>query len=385
MFSTTARSHPAVLFNSRLLVSILLLLSVLGLPGLLAQSDSTPGASGRDTLSITDALGRSVTLSNEPTRITLAGRAVLMLADAAYAFPSAHERITAVSRIDQGKGNFLRALDPDYGDKQILERNAGPEQIAATRPDLVILKDFMKGSLGDAVSRLGIPVVYLRLETPEDYRRDIRTLGRVLNAEARAEQIVAYYDERVQFVEERIAGVPDSERPNALFAYYAMQGNEAAVNVPPAGWIQTTLLRRAGATPLWENAVTGGGWQTINLEQVLQWNPRELFVVSYRRDITQVMERIRNDTRWQQIAAAKEGSIHAFPLDYYSWDQPNVRWILGLQWLAQKLHPDRFQGMDMEQVVYDFFSFMYDMNRTQTQEIVLSTLEGDIQLDSYAE
>jgi iron complex transport system substrate-binding protein len=342
-------------------------------------SQSTDGS--ESTVTVTDALGRSVTVPEEPERITLAGRAVLMLADAVYAFPSARDRVTGISRIDQGKGNFLRALDPDYGEKQILERNAGPEQVAATRPDLVILKDFMKGNLGDAVSRLGIPVVYLRLETPEDYRRDLRILGSVFDADARAEEIVRYYEERMRFVANTVADIPAARRPEALFVYYAMQGNEVAVNVPPAGWIQTTLLERAGARPVWADAVTGGGWQTVGVEQVLQWNPAELFVVSYRRDIGAAMERIRGDARWRRLAAAEADRIHAFPLDYYSWDQPDVRWILGLQWLAKTLHPERFTELSMEEELYDFFSFMYGMSRSETREIIVSSLEGVIDIE----
>lgn len=341
---------------------------------------SSSDTSDSETITVTDALGRSVSIPRSPQRVTAAGRAVLMIADAVYLFSNGRERLTAVGRIDQGKGNFLPEIDADYREKQLLQRNAGPEQVAATRPDVVILKDFMKGNLGDAVERLGIPVVYVRLETPEDYRRDIRILGKIFDQSRRAEAIVSYIDERLSYVRSRVESIPSNERPESLFVYYALQGNEAAVNVPPKGWIQTTLLSTAGADPVWESAVSGGGWQTVGIEQILSWNPEEIFVVSYRNDIDDVMQRIRDDRRWSALQAVENGRIHAFPLDYYSWDQPDVRWILGLQWLAKTLHPDHFSDLDMSETVFGFFAFMYDMSRGETQRVVLPILEGDIEL-----
>lgn len=359
--------------SRRVLLGITLLL-------LLAAAAVTPlAAQSEPTVTVRDALGREVQVPRNPDRVTAAGRAVLMIADAVYLFPSARESLTAVTRIDQGKGNFLRDLDPRYRDKQILERNAGPEQIAASRPDVVLLKDFMKGSIGDAVASLGIPVVYLRLETPEDYRRDIRTLGRIFGAEDRAEEVLGYYEERLGLVADRTAGLTPEERPSALFVYYSSRGNEGSVNVPPSGWIQTSLLETAGADPVWTEAVTGGGWQTVNLEQVLSWNPAELFVVSYRQDIDAVMRRIRGDSRWRSLDAASDDGLHAFPVDYYSWDQPDVRWILGLQWLAKTLHPELFPDFEMRELTTDFFRRMYGMTEAEVEEIIFSKLQGDFE------
>lgn len=356
---------------SRLLVGLTFLLLLAAAAPLTAQSGPT--------VTVTDALGREVTVPRNPERVTAAGRAVLMIADAVYLFPTARESLTAVTRIDQGKGNFLRDLDPNYRDKQILERNAGPEQIAASRPDVVLLKDFMKGSIGDAVASLGIPVVYLRLETPEDYRRDIRTLGRIFAAEDRADEVLEYFDDRLRLVRDRTEGLAPAERPSALFVYYSRRGNESAVNVPPPGWIQTSLLETAGADPVWTDAVSGGGWQTVNLEQILSWDPSKLFVVSYRQDIDTVMERIRGDARWRSLEAVSSDGLHAFPVDYYSWDQPDVRWILGLQWLAGTLHPELFPDVQMRELTIDFFGRMYGMTAAEVERIVFSKMQGDFE------
>ncbi|MBP7095336.1 MAG: hypothetical protein KBC36_04510, partial [Spirochaetia bacterium] len=57
-----------------------------------------------------------------PSRIVVAGRASIMVADALYAFPSARARTVAVAGADQGLGYFLGALDPAWAALPPLDR-----------------------------------------------------------------------------------------------------------------------------------------------------------------------------------------------------------------------------------------------------------------------
>ncbi len=123
-------------------------------------------------------------------RLVLGGRAVIMVADAVYLFPGAGDRVLAVAGADQGLGSFLSAIDPGYGKKPSLDRNAGVETYASLKPDRVVLKSAMRKSLGPGLEALGIAQLYLNLETPEDYFIDIANLGRLSQGE-RAEAVAA--------------------------------------------------------------------------------------------------------------------------------------------------------------------------------------------------
>ena len=46
-----------------------------------------------------------------------------------------------------------------------LERGAGPEQIAPVAPDAIVLKTAAVEGLGEPLEELGIPVVYVGMET----------------------------------------------------------------------------------------------------------------------------------------------------------------------------------------------------------------------------
>lgn len=168
-----------------------------------------------------DALGREILLDAPPERIVIAGPATLMIADALYLFET------------------------------------GPES-------------------------LGLPVVYFDFETPEQYQRDISTMGRLLGEQERAREITRYLEGRRSEVVGVTSTLPPDERPSVLFLYVDNRGGDRAFNVPPDGWIQITLVREAGGEPVWTGIPLGSGWSTVTMEQIARWDPEIVLFVAYR-------------------------------------------------------------------------------------------------------
>ncbi|TXT49679.1 MAG: periplasmic binding protein [Spirochaetes bacterium] len=317
-------------------------------------------------------------------RLVLGGRAVIMVADAVYLFPGAGEKVIAIAGADQGLGSFLSVIDPGYINKPVLDRNAGVEAYAALKPDTIILKSTMKKSLGPNLDALGLRQLYVDLETPEDYYRDLRRLGSFLGAQGRGEEIVGYYQEKVRSVQRtvRIQGQVEGQgqNPQSLPKVLLVQGGssvQGAFEAPPASWMQTKLVEMAGGTPVWTKANPGAGWASINAEQIVAWNPDYVFVVDYRSDSRLAARAFAAQPALGGVEAVKKGRVFGFPQDYYSWDQPDVRWILGLEWLARKLYPQEFAGSSMMDSAQEFFRFMYRMDKNTFDQAILPRLAGD--------
>lgn len=163
----------------------------------------------------------------------IAGRATALLADAAYLFPEAKEKVAALSRTSQGaEGDFLTLVDPNLGKKIVFETNVGAEQVVASQPDVVIMKTYMAESLGKPLETLGIPVVYLSLETPEEYQRDLRILAD-FSKPTTAEELVSYFDTQVQNVTQPLQGLLPEQKPRTLLLYYSDRDGQVAFNVAP--------------------------------------------------------------------------------------------------------------------------------------------------------
>lgn len=331
-----------------------------------------------ETLTLVDAQGREVTLPANPQRVVVAGKANFMINDAVYAFPEAPERMAALTQGNQERiATFTALLDPQYAEKARFTLETGAEEIAASEPDVVLLKSFMAETLGDPLTQLDIPVVYVDLETPTQYQRDLAILGRIFDNPDRAEALWQFYQDRMTAIEESLEGLSDAERPRVLVLQHSAQGGEVAFKVPPASWIQTQMVTRAGGAPVWTEAAQGGGWQVVNLEQISAWDPDQIFVIDYFGDVDETVAELAADPKWQTLAAVEGGQLHAFPKDFYSWDQPDTRWYLGLTWLATRIQPARFQ-VDVTQEIYRFYDTLYGMDRATVDEHIMPQLQGDV-------
>jgi iron complex transport system substrate-binding protein len=335
---------------------------------------SSPG--GSEPITLVDALGREVKLPEPAQRIVIAGRANFMLNDAVYAFPGAAERVSALTKATQAAQAFVSLLDPDVETKTRFMADAAAEEIAAVQPDLVLLKSYMQESLGDPLEQLGIPLVYLDFETPDQYERDLATLGQAFGDPARAENLWAYYAEILDRVAGGTEGLAETQKPRVLVLQYSDKGGEVAFKVPPAGWIQTQMVELAGGVPVWTAAVQGGGWAVVNLEQIAAWNPDQIYVTNYFGSAVDVVTRLQSDPQWAEIPAVRADQLYPFVGDYHSWDQPDTRWGLGLLWLAQHVQPARFADVDIRAEAVRFFEMFYGLDRATIEGEILSRVEA---------
>jgi len=337
------------------------------------------GSEGADAgITVVDARGRTVSLSGVPDRITVAGRAAFMIVDAVYLFEGAGDRLAAFELGRDSQIDFVGIVDPHLDDKQILPKSVGAEQVAATDPDLVLMKSYMAGELGEPLERLGIPVLYLDLETPAQYERDLETLGVVLGEPEQADEIIRFYRERVDRIASVTGAISDDERPDVLVLRYDPAEGTAAFDVPPASWLQTEMVEIAGGSPVWTGDAGGSGWTRVGFEQIAAWDPDQIFLISYSGDPAALAEDLTADGAWREVRAVSDGSVLGWPGDLSSWDQPDTRWVLGLTWLFTKIQPGPAAGIDIMAETSDLFTGLYRLTPEAVRLEVLPLLVGSL-------
>lgn len=355
------------------------------LPSAPTQVIDAPDPSPTETMvaagpiEVKDALGQIVVLDTPPQRIVQAGRAGLMIVDAIYAFPEAKQNMVALSEITQGLGNFGEVIDPFFAEKTLVSRDTGAEPILAMNPDVVIMKSMLAKDLGKQIQDLGVPVVYLDLETPEQFQRDLTTLGQLFNNPQRAEELKQYYQQKSEWLVSQTKPLSEEQKPRVLLLYYSSQDGQTALSVPPLSWLQTTLVKNAGGIPVWQDLELGGGWTKVNFEQIAAWDADQIYIIAYNDNVVEVTARLKEDAQWQALRAVQQGQLFGFPGDYYSWDQPDTRWILGQLWLASKVQPELFAEIDIMKEAGAFFQTLYGMDETAFTEKILPVLRGDVE------
>jgi iron complex transport system substrate-binding protein len=342
------------------------------------KAATSTGTASTGPVTIKDALDREVTFQAPPKRVAVVGKALFMVADAIYAFPEAAKSIAAIGNTAQSKLDWIPIVDPSYKDKTLLQSDAGPEQIAAVKPDAVILKSSNTEKLGKPLETLGIPVVYVDFETPEQYQRDLSTLGQLFGNTARAQELANFFQSQADKVTQGTAKLDDAKKPKVLLIYYTDRDGTVAFNVPPLSWMQTKLVEMAGGQPVWKDAQLGNGWTKVGLEQIAAWYPDQIYTIAYFNNPNDVVEKLKADPQWQKLSAVKSGKLYAFPGDYYSWDQPDTRWILGLNWLASKIHPELLPDLNIDKETRTFYSKLYNLDDAAYDQNVKPNLVGDL-------
>lgn len=332
-----------------------------------------------EPITVVDALGNETTFEAPPQRIAIVGRATALIAHSVYMFPEAIDRIVAVEDRVQRDLSFYPVIDPKFDEKLLLERNAGPEQIIPSNPDVVFMKSYLAESLGEPIEQLGIPVVYFDLETPEQFAHDIDVIGKLLGNEQRAEEIIDFYNNQTEKISSIIAAIPEEEYPSVLLMQYSDRGGEIAFNVPSGEWLQTNIVELAGGDPVWLEAAQGGGWTIVGFEQIAAWDPQVVMVIYYPDNPAPIVETLESDANWQGLSATTSDQIFGFPGDFLSWDQPDPRWILGLMWATVTLHPEETSSIDLKDEIVNFYQQMYGLDMKTIETKVFTRLAPQIE------
>jgi iron complex transport system substrate-binding protein len=347
------------------------------------QTRPGPGVSGPGAaapLSVIDAAGRTVRFEKPPARIVVAGHGTHIVLHLLYLFPEGREKLAGVERWSDPASDFIPLIDPAFDKVPYMEPNAGAEEIAAMRPDVVLTRGSSVNWISESMDKIGIPVVYLGLETSEQYFRDLDNLGILLGNPARAKEVAGFFRTRLDRIGGEVSKIREAEKPRVLLVMWTERGGKAAVRVPAGSWIQTNQVRMAGGAPVWLDAtLEAGGWTVVNLEQIAAWDPDMIFVVVWHTlDPTKILDSLKADPRWSELKALRNGQLRAFPADIYGWDSPDPRWILGVTWLAAKIHPKIFANIDIAAEIRAFYGELYGMTERAVADKIVPAIKADL-------
>ncbi len=269
---------------------------------------------------VPDMLGRPVTVPEGPLRLVSLS-------------PSLTEIVFALGREDWlvGVTDFC-----DYPPAaRSKPRVGGPmtpdlERLLQVRPSLVLATG--EGNPRDLVgqlTRLGIPIFAIKPEGYGGILHSVRTLGRVLQAEARAGALAQELDARAARIRRAVAGLP---LPRVLYLVW----RDPLIAAGPASFIHD-LIRMAGG----ENVVREGTgpYPRLGLEEVVAHAP-EVIVVASHTDAMDRAPKVELGGLWQSTPAVRANRIVLVPGDTLHRFGPRV--VEGLEHLARAVHPEAF-------------------------------------------
>ncbi len=165
-------------------------------------------------------------------------------------------------------------------------------------------------------------------------------------------------------------------RTSPVYCCFAIEKGGEVVLPALASLIQTQMVTLSAVSLFDEAPRRGGGWATVNLEQIAVWGADQIYIINYFGSAVEVVERLQTDPQWSVLPAVRDGQLIPFAGDLYSWDQPDTRWGLGLLWLGQQIQPEAFADIDLEDEVYGFFGDFYGLDRATIDIEIVARLNA---------
>jgi len=242
------------------------------------------------------------------------------------------------------------------------------ETFIAAQPDIII--DGFAENIEEHQQKFGsIPVIGVNTgDLLLGYAPVIHFLGELLGVPEKANELISYYTEAMDYVNGISADIPDNAR---VRVYYA-EGTDG-LSTDPTGSFHTALITFCGGNVVADvQLLPGVGQVTVSMEQILLWNP-DMIIIG-RGAQANLYRTIMTDNRWSSIQAVKNDLVFVRPDNPYSWfdGPPGLGQIIGMYWMVNTLYPDQTQGLDLFAKIKEFYArfWHYDLNDTEITSLL---------------
>lgn len=240
--------------------------------------------------------------------------------------------------------------------------NINIETILQLQPDIVIAsKTSTQGN--QVIENAGIPVVTISTGSANisTLMTEFKMMGILFGNQSQSDALVSYWDNRLQMINDRLSNVSPNQRKHV---YYMLGG---FTHTNGGNWWGQDFITAAGGI----NVAQDVYGRDITYEQLLRWNP-EVIIISENEGKFMTVDQVKNNTQISSLKAVKDGQLYECPIGAFWWDRPSPEAILGIEWLAKTLYPDRFADVDMVKETKGFYKtfYHYDLSDEEANAIL---------------
>lgn len=272
---------------------------------------------------VTDLIGRPVTVEAAPQRIVTTSPSAIELLYAAGGI--------AIARSSTATGVPGADMMADIGNAYM----PSPELILAAMPDLIIADAALQAHLADALGALGAPLIYVGANRFDDIPASLRLIGQVAGVAETAEAAAAAAEATRAAVTASVAGLAPT-RTLVLVA-----GRDGTLSVALGDSFIGDLVGIAGGLNVAADIPQNGqipGFAVVSPETIVATDPDVILVVvpgntggpSIGAMVGQMLPMLR---------AVQANRVHEIDLETFL-QNPGPRAVEGLPDLAKLLHPE---------------------------------------------
>lgn len=282
------------------------------------QSDSTGGGETQYPLTVTDDLGNSVTIEEEPQR-------VISLS------PANTETLFALGADEKIVGRTDYCTYPEEAaevDSIGSYTSPNTELIISLSPDVIFASDYIDDAVREQVENAGAKVIVFTANDLESVEQDILTAGQVLNQNQEAADLVNGMESDMEEIQGILAAKTEAKSAFIDLGDYYSAG---------PGSLLGSVLDDIGV----ENVVadTGEAWPQVSVEKIIESDP-DVYISLFTapEELKQVaglssLDCIQNDQIIYYDGLSPEADLI---------QRAGPRLVEGMRLLAEQIYPELF-------------------------------------------
>lgn len=338
------------------LIIIICILSTFLLGGCIPKS---PANSASQTITITDLVGREVTINSTVNKVVAIGSGTLRL----YCYVGSAEKVVGIEQLEKDNpiGRPYILANPSLTSLQVIgpggpNNSPDAEKLLAVKPDVIFTTYASEKSVADELQlKTGIPVValsYGKVSTFDpDVYESIKLIGKIIGDEKRAKEVVDFMKECESDLDKRTKDISDAKKPSTYVGALCMKGSHGIESTQG----NFSLFNAVNAKNVVDETGKTGSIM-IDKEKLIEWNPDKIFIDFGGLSIVQE-DYNKNFKFYKTLAAFNNGEIYSFlPYNYYTTNIDTA--IADAYYIGTALYPDNFKDIDAEKKADEIYKFL---------------------------
>lgn len=321
-----------------------------------APVQETPN--GSDTRTITDALGREVTipesvekivpLGNTPRMITYLGLAdkVVGIGDCEIA----SSPLQAYAYVNLEKWKDL----PIVGSDSMGETSYYPEELISLAPDVIVCT-YGLDTVQDIERQTGLPVVAVTDASlfSAEYEDSLRILGETCGVSERAKTVTEFINSVIADLRARTENIPDDDKPSILAAAATFKGSHGIEGVYSNYAVFDVISVNDVTRAMMDSELPKG--VLVDKEQILAWDPDMIFLDYSGLELVR-KDMAENPDFYAQLSAFNSGNVYQCPNSTWHWSNVEIP-LVSAYYMGSLLYPEAFADVDFEAKAAEIFDF----------------------------
>jgi len=329
--------------------------------GIVAGLSIAPPCSAKETIAVTDTVGREVTIPKDPERIICISPGTLRL----ILYVGGKSKVVGIEDFEKANPKTrpywianselggLPSIGP--GGPNTINKEPDLEKVLAINPDVVFISYMDQGNANALQEKIGIPIIVLSYGPfgtfSEVVYDSIRLVGQALGKEARAKAVIDFVEGSRGDLLSRVAGFPEENKPTVYVGGIGFKGTHGIQSTEtlyaPFEWVEARNIVMSKGKK---------GHLFVDKEEILTWNPDIIFIDSGGSELVRQDYEKKPDF-YRGLTAFKNGRVHT--LHSFNWYMTNIGTVIADAYTVGKLlYPKRFADVNLREKADEIYTFL---------------------------